>query len=557
MKNLLLYFLTLSLLISVSTSCKDKDDPSTPKDTLESATYDHISKTFMLTYKNGQTEKINANIDDSTDPPSASITLPDGTNIYVINSSVSGNATISKGVNPVSEFVYDGMSNFYLWANEVKDKKPTKADYNPVKYFYSILNSTDTQRGWSWITDDVTSLLSGFEGESTGAFGFSPLPLWYDSKRTRLVGFVRYVYPNTPASKANLLRGEVIDKINGQNITLDNYGLLYGANTPTTFTVLDQDFKNPREVTITPANINTDPVFYSDIYEIDGHKMGYLFYTNFISRYNGSLHRAFSDFKTAGISDLVLDLRYNPGGGIDAAVYLASLIAPESVVKNKGEFSIMTYNTYINTAFDEQGIGRKSYLGNYNDKEYPNPLTANLNLNKVYIITTASSASASELLTFCLKPYMTVEQIGEKTSGKYTASWTIHAYNNYDGTVQPVYRESSLSETEKKLLKDWAMQPIVGRYTDKNNNDFIADNGLIPKYPIDTQEYNTATWKPIGDVDDYLFAKAISLITGQPYRSSVRSMEVTPFRDAGLYSPVEEVFRRGVIIEPQGIMPVR
>ena len=333
---------------------------------------------------------------------------------------------------------------------------------------------------------------------------------------------------------------------------------MFGANTPTTFTILDQNFENQREVTVVPAKINTDPVLYSDVYEIDGHKIGYLFYTNFYGNYNESLHEAFSEFKTAGVTDLVLDLRYNPGGGIDAAIYLASLIAPESAVRDKGVFTIMSYNSYVNNAFDTEKIDRKSYLGYYDDKKFSNPLSANLNLDKVYIITTRSSASASELLTFCLEPHMnSVEHIGEKTSGKYTASWTIHAYNNYEGRVQPVYRESSLSATEKNVLKNWAMQPIVGRYTDKNNKDFIATNGLIPDYLVQTQEYNTETWKPIGDVSDYLFSKAISLITGAPYTSSVRSLEVTPFRDAGLYSPIEEAFRRSVIIDAPGIIPAK
>lgn len=458
----------------------------------------------------------------------------------------------------VSQFVYDGMSTYYLWADEVKKKKPTAADHDPEKYFYSILNSTDTQHSWSWITDDINSLLSSFEGESTDAFGFQPLALYLDESETTVIGFIRYVYPGTPAEDAGLKRGEVIIRINDQIITGNNYRGMFGANAPTTFTVLDQNFENQRKVTVVPSEINTDPVLYSRVYEIDNHKIGYLFYTGFIGRYNESLHRVFSEFKAAGITDLVLDLRYNPGGGVDAAIYLASLIAPESAVRNKETFSVMSYNSYVNNAFDSQKVDRKSYLGEYREGD-PNPLSANLDLDKVYIITTRSSASASEMLTFCLAPFMMnkVEHIGEKTSGKYTASWTIHAYNNYEGRVQPVYRESSLSTTEKNILKDWGMQPIVGRYTDKNDKDFIATNGLIPNHAIQTQEYNTETWKPIGDVDDYLFAKAISLITGAPYTSSVRSLEVTPFKDAGLYSPIEEAFRRGVIIDAPGIIPAK
>ena len=69
-------------------------------------------------------------------------------------------------VNVVSQFVYDGLSTYYYWANEVESKKPQITDVDPSNYFYKILNSTDTQHGWSWITDDVDALLAGFEGQS-------------------------------------------------------------------------------------------------------------------------------------------------------------------------------------------------------------------------------------------------------------------------------------------------------------------------------------------------------------------------------------------------------
>ena len=249
-----------------------------------------------------------------------------------------------------------------------------------------------------------------------------------------------------------------------------------------------------------------------------------------------------------------MDLRYNPGGDVSAAIYLASLIAPEAEVRNKSVFSIMSYNKFVNAIFDENKWDRSDRLGVYDTNKAPNPLDANLNLEKVYVLTTRSSASASELTTFCLKPYMAVEHIGEYTAGKYTASWTIHAYNSFkkDGQerVQPIYKESKLSADEKNQLKNWGMQPIVGRYTDKNGKDFIDDGTLIPNHPIETEEYNTETWKPIGDENDYLFAKAISLITGKPYTTaSVRSISDKRFIDAGLFSPSEKLNRRGVHID--------
>lgn len=555
MKKLFALLSILATLMIVVSSCETKE-PIVKKGALQSATYNPETKSFTLTYSSGQTETVNAVVDDKTNPPTAYATLNNRIVIYTGDATVAGTAIIAKKINIVSQFVYDGMSLYYFWADEMKNKTPKITDVNPEHYFYKILNGTDKEYGWSWITDDINSLLSGFSGEATDAFGFQPFPLYTDETYTTVVGFIRYVYPDSPADKAGLKRGEVITKINDQTITTNNYTLLYGANAETTFTITDQYFKNPRNVKVTPAaKINTDPVLYSHVYEIEGKKIGYLFYTNFYEDYNTSLYRVFSEFKTAGITDLVLDLRYNPGGGISAATYLASLIAPESNVRNKDVFTIMSYNSYVNNIFDKEKWDRKDYLGDYNKEKYEDPLNANLNLNKVYVIATGSSASASELITFCLKPFMQVEHIGEKTAGKYTLSWTIHAYDDFENRVQPIYIAEKLDDSEKNKLKNWGMQPIVGRYADKNNNDFITTNGLIPDHAINTQEYNTATWKPIGDVNDYLFAKAISLITGKPYQTETRNLMLPEYKDAELYSTIESVSRQAVIIDNPRLLP--
>lgn len=557
MKKIIFFLFLLSTI--VVSSCSDEPKMVVNQEhTLESVTYNSQSKTFTLTFSDDKTKTVNAVLDNTSNPPSASYTMTDGTFLYVADASISGIVTINHDVNRVSKFVYDGMSSYYLWSNEMVNKKPTVKDVDPKKYFESVLSSVDKTHGWSWITDDIDELLSGFSGESAAAFGFGITALWFDSSRTRIVGFVRYVYPGTPADLAGLKRGDVITHSNGVILNGTNYSVLFGSNSEVIFTVLDKNFENPRLVTIKPATIKTDPVLYSKVYEDSGKKIGYLFYTNFIEDYNSSLYRVFSEFKAAGVTDLVLDLRYNPGGSISAATYLASLIAPASAVQNKEVFTIMNYNDYINGLFAEQKVDRKDYFGTYNSK-FANPLTANLNLNKVYIIAMSSSYSASELITHCLAPYMTVEHIGEKTGGKYTASWTVHAYNNYGGTVQPVYNERSLTTNEKATLKNWAMQPIVGKYTDKNNLDFIATNGLVPDYPIASQEQNTYTWKPIGDTNDYLLAKAISLITGKPYSNSIslltRSSNAPSLKETSFSNTIDAITKEGVIIDNPKLLP--
>ena len=99
----------------------------------------------------------------------------------------------------VSQFIYDGMSTFYYWSEEMISKKPTANNTDAEKYFQSLLSNTDTKNGWSWITDDVDALLADFSGNSL-SFGYV---LGFNIIDNKVFGFIKYVHPNTPAAKAS------------------------------------------------------------------------------------------------------------------------------------------------------------------------------------------------------------------------------------------------------------------------------------------------------------------------------------------------------------------
>ena len=309
----------------------------------------------------------------------------------------------------------------------------------------------------------------------------------------------------------------MIGKINGQPVTESNYGILYGSAAAnfTTYKNSGSGLVADKTITLTPASIRTDPVLYTNIYNIGGKKIAYLFYTDFIRNYNQSLYDAFSTFRQAGVTDLVLDLRYNHGGSVISAIYLSSLIAPETKVRNKSPLIVMNYNSYLNGIFDKNKWSRTDSLGVY-EKPDPDPVAANLNLNKVYIIATSDSYSASELTTFCLKPYMQVVHIGGNTGGKYTASWTLHPYkeeiNKYP--VVNIYSEASLKADEKDKLKNWAMQPIVAKYTNYKNEDFSNPGYFVLFYALAEGNGYVSNWTQIGDTKDAFLGQAIYLITG-------------------------------------------
>ena len=411
----------------------------------------------------------------------------------------------SKNNEKVNQFVFDGMSYYYLWANEMLNKKPSDGD--PKKYFDGLLNSTDKAQGWSFITDDIQSLVAEYAG-TPKEFGFALAGVRSD-KSDELYVIIKYVYPNSPAANAGLKRLDLITAIDGEAITEANTAKLFGSNKITLTKRTDGVTKN---VDLTPAVITTNPVLHTSIHTYGSKKIGYIFYTSFISNYNESLFQAFNHFKQEGVTDLVVDLRYNHGGAVTAAVYLASLIAPRNDVEAKKTYVKMNYNNYVNDIYDSStSMSRIYQLGDYYQPS-KNPLNANLDLKNVYVIATNDSYSASELIIHCLRPYMNVVHIGSNTGGKYTASWTIHAYDENYG--MPLYKESSLTKSDKDRLYNWAIQPIVAVYTDKDNKDFSAKGYLVPNSEIKEGFGFVSGWREIGDPQDVLLGEALYQITG-------------------------------------------
>jgi C-terminal processing protease CtpA/Prc len=120
-----------------------------------------------------------------------------------------------------------------------------------------------------------------------------------------------------------------------------------------------------------------------------------------------------------------------------------------------------------------------------------------LQLNRVYILTTKSSASASELVINCLKPYIEVVQIGDKTAGKNVGSITL-----YDS---PTYAKTNVNPNHK-----YAMQPIVLKIVDKNGfGDYTS--GILPTTSLPE---NFANLGVLGATDEPLLEAAINQIIG-------------------------------------------
>jgi C-terminal processing protease CtpA/Prc len=227
------------------------------------------------------------------------------------------------------------------------------------------------------------------------------------------------------------------------------------------------------------------------VYTYDDKKIGYLVYNGFFSGFDSQLNQAFSTFLAEGITHLIVDLRYNSGGSVNTATYLASMITGQF---NGQVFAKQEWNQKVEDFFDqndpEQLINRfTTSLAN------GTPINS-LNLNKVYMITSKSSASASELLINGLTPYINVVQVGDVTTGKNVGSITL-----YDS---PTYGSQDKNPNHK-----YAMQPIVLKIINKNGFGEYQD-GLQPSTLLKENYGNLGI---LGDVNEPLLSTTIGIIT--------------------------------------------
>jgi C-terminal processing protease CtpA/Prc len=321
-----------------------------------------------------------------------------------------------------------------LDALQAEVNKLSQYAINPdTKMPYEYYANAPDEAKYSFIDEGETSTrLSAV----TGDFGFGILyrnPDHDDDLR------VKYVYPNSPADAAGLKRGYRILSINGRT------NLTYNPNDPTNLNFVVNAFSNSSTITMTlqkpdnttfSATLNTssykvNPILATSVIDTAGKKVGYIVFNSFVSLASAQagLASAFSTFATAGITDLVVDLRYDGGGYVETAEYIDNLIAPSSASGSQ------MYTAYFNSILTSQQatiLKNQTRLDQNNqpytlfDVDYSVagnrvPFTKQGSLNNlahVIFLVTSSTASASELTINNLRPYMNVQLIGTTTYGK-------------------------------------------------------------------------------------------------------------------------------------------
>lgn len=406
----------------------------------------------------------------------------------------------SEGVNVLTflanNFVYQVMDYYYLYNEGITDSKGDPVinyskEPDTKKYFSKLLNEKDI---FSFITDDADAFKQEQNGISTD-MGWDYSFMYGDSERKTVVASINYVYKGTPADRAGILRGDYVMSVNGKQMTPSNYRDNWGSNGEYEIMRFDEnDQKSIFKVNLTSEQINTSPVAEANIFTLtDGTKVGYLLYMNFYSKFNDELTSVFSQFKEAGVSRLILDLRYNPGGEMTACSHLASLIAPRNVVEAKSQIIHYKYNKYLT-----------SEIGNDETNFTNTVLNANLNLSDVVIIQGNGSFSASEATIIGLKPYMKVYTIGSTSGGKNTAMFVMTPGDFVNKTTnEPAF---------DKRINHWLIAPLVAQYYNSADETFDTSDGdgMAPDFSYN--ELSDLRRLPLGDASEVLVSLAIEYI---------------------------------------------
>ncbi|MFB2120721.1 S41 family peptidase [Parapedobacter sp. 2B3] len=398
-----------------------------------------------------------------------------------------------------NKWVVENMRDIYYWNTSIPGDGSLDFELGPEAFFETILHRDD-RFSWIELAKDLEDNLSGVS--TTVGLGIGLIRI---NQAGDVIISVRYALAGSPADKAGIKRGDIITEINGQAMTVNNYQNVlnaYYGSSPFTVQVAhineNDQIVRGAEIELTPVTGFQEQAIHKDsvIHTPGGKKVGYLFYNRFLNNQPNELLNAFNKFKTAGVSDLVLDLRYNGGGGIWIAAIMSGLIQANF---NKSETFIQykynsDYGTEAYSYYDLFGGDSDDPEEVASADEVINAIEAlNLNLSKVYIIATNYSASASELVINNLRPFLqdaNVVHIGETTVGKNEGSITI------------------IDERNPPQI-EWGIQPIVVKLANKAGFGDYPD-GLEPEYEIDEWDY--LPWAPIGSLDDPLLAQAISLI---------------------------------------------
>lgn len=370
-------------------------------------------------------------------------------------------------IEKANKAFYDLMKEWYLWYKQMPAVNPS--NYSSPYYLLEALRVYPPDR-WSFISTK-TEFESYFKESKFIGFGFGSA---YDTGGSLRISFI---FNSVQLYQLGVRRGWIIKSVNGITLNGQSIGQLLGPNqigVSATFVFRKPDGTEVSH-TVTKQEVIMNNVLHKEVINTTAGNVGYLVFQGFTEPSIAELKLAFQEFTNAGITDLILDLRYNGGGSVGAAVFLGSslLSAPHKdqvfvkYIHNDKKTSENTTNKFIQTEY-------------------------NLNLTRLITIATSGTASASELIINGLKPYIPVYVVGDDTHGKPTGMYAWY-------------------------YKDYAFVPVTFKTTNANDEGDFYDGIPANSYVADD------TTRPFGDPEEASLKEALHFIVSGSFSGTIQT----------------------------------
>lgn len=428
----------------------------------------------------------------------------------------------------VYDFVWKGLNAYYLHQPEITELADTRfnsdlqlnsylntfTDYNSL--YASLLISSDAK---STLVEDYATIVT--PELRTGFIHGLEFGLFKEEDSDTIIGYALDILPLSYASNQNISRGDyfyaIVNEDNDTiNLSEDNYEDLLLNYTQDTLKLVMIDYEeningyngtlNSKKTALVKKAYTYQSVNLQNTIIDNGNKIGYLAYNNdFSENYLTDLNNSFLSFKNQNVNELVLDLRYNIGGG--------------SFAKNISQIASMIAGQFTDDILIKENWNTKAqtwFLENQPDSlvtKFPKVLKSattinSLNLTDIYIILNGNNftgSSAIELLINSLKSHINVHIIGNQTLGNNTGSITL--YNSEDYNF-PLRNNSHTA----------ALQPIVLSFL--NKDDLTYENGFSPNLSLCANE-NPLELGVLSETSDPILNSVLNYIsTGNPVSNS-------------------------------------
>lgn len=416
----------------------------------------------------------------------------------------------------VHDFVWKSLNAYYLHQDEITDlaDKRFNSNYELNNYlntfpsynslFASSLLFSDIK---SQLQEDYTTIINpDLRTDFTNGLEFG---VFKEQDSDTIIGYTIDVLPVSNASNQPIYRGDYFYAIiNTTKDTIklrkDNYAeLLLNYNQDTLkLVMIDYDgidiTLSGKKVELVKEQYSFEPVSFKNTFVYNGDKIGYIMYNNdFSKNYIDDLNSTFLELKNQLVTELILDLRYNIGGG--------------SFAKNISQIASMITGQFPDEILIKEKWNAKAqswFLTNQPDSistRFPTQLNkdttiSGLNLTDVYIILNGNNftgSSAVELLINSLKSHINVHVVGNKTVGNNTGAITLYHSIDYDFPL-------------KNEIHSVALQPIVLSFLNKDDQSY--EDGFIPDLNLCSNE-NVLKLGILGENSDPILNSVLKYIS--------------------------------------------